>query len=121
MQRRSMLVAAATGVTGALWTLSAFSADGDKSKFRRSPTQYIAALGDPGANSGTGAQTWGGNANFTLGPQTQVGPPPDDVQQDDRGQHARQPKEQVRPDVQPHQTVRPPAAVRPDDEPRRVE
>ena len=59
MQRRSMLVAAATGVAGALWNLSAFSADGDKSKFRRIPTQFIAALGDPGANSGTGAQTWG--------------------------------------------------------------
>ena len=59
MQRRSMLVAAATGAAGALWTLSAFSADGDKSKFRRIPTQFIAALGDPGANSGTGAQTWG--------------------------------------------------------------
>ena len=59
MQRRSMLVAAATGAAGALWTLSALSADGDKSKFRRIPTQFIAALGDPGANSGTGAQTWG--------------------------------------------------------------
>lgn len=59
MQRRSMLVAATTGAAGALWTLSALSADGDKSKFRRIPTQFIAALGDPGANSGTGAQTWG--------------------------------------------------------------
>ena len=28
-------------------------------KFQRVPTQYIAALGDNSANSGTGAQTWG--------------------------------------------------------------
>jgi hypothetical protein len=28
-------------------------------KFQRVPTQYIAALGDPGSNSGGGAQTWG--------------------------------------------------------------
>ncbi len=28
-------------------------------KFKRIPTQFIAALGDPGAASGTGAQSWG--------------------------------------------------------------
>lgn len=28
-------------------------------KFERIPTQYIAALGDPGATSGGGAQSWG--------------------------------------------------------------
>merc|ERR1719446_961915 len=28
-------------------------------KFRRVPTQFIAALGDPKASSGTGAETWG--------------------------------------------------------------
>lgn len=27
--------------------------------FKRVPLQYIVALGDPGANSGTGAETWG--------------------------------------------------------------
>ncbi len=27
--------------------------------FKPVPTQFIAALGDPGANSGTGAETWG--------------------------------------------------------------
>ena len=31
----------------------------DLSKFRRIEPQYIAALGDPGATSGNGAQTWG--------------------------------------------------------------
>ncbi len=31
----------------------------DLSKFRRIEPQYIAALGEPGATSGTGAQTWG--------------------------------------------------------------
>jgi hypothetical protein len=28
-------------------------------KFKRIPTQFIAALGDPGASSGSGARTWG--------------------------------------------------------------
>jgi hypothetical protein len=31
----------------------------DFSKFRRMEPQYIAALGDPGAKSGSGAQSWG--------------------------------------------------------------
>src|SRR6202050_3998675 len=31
----------------------------DLSKFRRIEPQYIAALGDPGATSGNGAQSWG--------------------------------------------------------------
>jgi hypothetical protein len=31
----------------------------DLSKFRRIEPQYIAALGDPGAKSGSGAQSWG--------------------------------------------------------------
>ena len=31
----------------------------DLSKFRRIDPQYIAALGDPGATSGNGAQSWG--------------------------------------------------------------
>ena len=31
----------------------------DLSKFRRIEPQFIAALGDPGANSGNGAQAWG--------------------------------------------------------------
>src|SRR6202049_1374807 len=37
-----------------------FHASGvDLSKFRRIEPQYIAALGDPGATSGNGAQSWG--------------------------------------------------------------
>ena len=35
------------------------AADADFSKFRRIEPQYIAALGEPGATSGTGAQSWG--------------------------------------------------------------
>jgi hypothetical protein len=31
----------------------------DQTKFKRIPTQFIAALGDPGATSGSGAQSWG--------------------------------------------------------------
>ncbi len=37
----------------------AHAADGGETKFQRTSTQYIAALGDPGATSGSGAQTWG--------------------------------------------------------------
>jgi len=37
---------------------SAFSAD-PGTRYTRIPIQFIAALGDPTANSGTGAQTWG--------------------------------------------------------------
>ena len=33
--------------------------EGGLTKFKRIPTQYIAALGDPGATSGSGAQLWG--------------------------------------------------------------
>jgi hypothetical protein len=35
------------------------ASDADLSKFRRIEPQYIAALGDPGATSGNGAQSWG--------------------------------------------------------------
>src|ERR1700755_169789 len=35
------------------------ASDVDLSKFRRIEPQYIAALGDPGATSGSGAQAWG--------------------------------------------------------------
>ncbi len=48
----------------------------DQPKMRRVPTQYIAALGEPGANSGSGAQTWG------LWP---VDPGPRGVELDDYG------------------------------------
>jgi hypothetical protein len=35
------------------------TADGGKMKFQRIPLQFIAALGDPEATSGSGAQAWG--------------------------------------------------------------
>lgn len=38
---------------------SALAADATRPKFQRIPTQYIAALGEPGASSGSGAQLWG--------------------------------------------------------------
>jgi hypothetical protein len=37
----------------------AHAAGGDQTKFQRKSTQFIAALGDPGATSGSGAQSWG--------------------------------------------------------------
>ncbi|MBH0179238.1 MAG: hypothetical protein HP491_15600 [Nitrospira sp.] len=33
-----------------------YAAGGEQTKFKRISTQYIAALGDPGATSGSGAQ-----------------------------------------------------------------
>ena len=39
--------------------LAVHASSADLSKFRRIDPQYIAALGDPGATSGNGAQSWG--------------------------------------------------------------
>ncbi|MDP2654107.1 MAG: hypothetical protein Q8Q08_08765 [Candidatus Omnitrophota bacterium] len=41
----------------ALFTVTARAQDG--AQFKRIPTQFIVALGDPSANSGSGAQLWG--------------------------------------------------------------
>lgn len=38
---------------------AAHAGDEDQTKFKRIPTQFIAALGDPDASSGSGAQSWG--------------------------------------------------------------
>src|SRR6266446_368559 len=38
---------------------SVHAAGGGQVKFKRIPTQFIAALGNPGASSGSGAQLWG--------------------------------------------------------------
>ena len=51
-------------ITGLLLMLltpwqSASASNDSKTLFKRVPTQYIAALGDPAARSGTGAETWG--------------------------------------------------------------
>ena len=60
--KRSMICASL--VTTLLLTLTGMSypahgADGGQTKFDFIPPQYIAALGDPRANSGRGAQSWG--------------------------------------------------------------
>ena len=41
------------------WGPSAQAAGTDQTKFKRIPIQYIAALGDSHATSGSGAQSWG--------------------------------------------------------------
>ena len=46
-------------LTISIVTQSVYAADSGQTKFRRISTQYIAALGDPGATSGNSAQLWG--------------------------------------------------------------
>jgi hypothetical protein len=55
------MVAALLGVLATLFTFApVVSAEKDRPmKFRRVQTQFIAALGDPGASSGSGAEAWG--------------------------------------------------------------
>jgi hypothetical protein len=55
--RRRLLVVGALLVAAGLQPVHASAAD--LTKFRRIEPQYIAALGDPGAKSGSGAQSWG--------------------------------------------------------------
>ncbi len=38
---------------------SVYAAEGGQTKFQRISTQFVAALGPPGASSGNGAQSWG--------------------------------------------------------------
>ena len=64
MRSRPRLISRACLATALLVTIGvvthAVHAAGEgQTKFRRISTQYIAALGDPGATSGTGAQLWG--------------------------------------------------------------
>jgi hypothetical protein len=56
---RHACLAAAVLVTTAAVAQPIHHADGGQTKFRRIATQYIAALGDPAATSGSGAQSWG--------------------------------------------------------------
>jgi hypothetical protein len=51
----------ATGllVMAAALCLPVCAAGGDRAEFKRIPKQFIAALGDPGATSGSNAQLWG--------------------------------------------------------------
>ena len=58
LMRRALLAMGLLVMMAALGQ-SAHAAGKDETKFKRIPTQYIAALGDPGANSGSGAQSWG--------------------------------------------------------------
>ncbi len=55
---RSLLSLASVMLTAGLQQ-PLHAAETDLTKFRRIEPQYIAALGDPGATSGTGAQVWG--------------------------------------------------------------
>jgi hypothetical protein len=57
-KRRACLVTALL-VTIAVVAQAVHAADGSQLKFNRISTQYIAALGDPSATSGNGAQWWG--------------------------------------------------------------
>ena len=58
LMRRACL-ATALLVTIAVVAQAVHASGGGQTKFRRISTQYIAALGDPGATSGSGAQSWG--------------------------------------------------------------
>ena len=57
--RRDFLIAGAGAGLTALALPSVLRAAELELKFRRIPTQFIAALGDPKATSGNNAQTWG--------------------------------------------------------------
>jgi hypothetical protein len=63
ISRRSLLVAGAAAATGALspfvFVQPVLAAGEVETRFRRIRTQFIAALGDPDATSGSNAQLWG--------------------------------------------------------------
>ncbi|MDH4154743.1 MAG: hypothetical protein OEV01_13230 [Nitrospira sp.] len=52
-------VAAALLMATFLSAEAVYASGEGQTKFKRIPTQYIAALGDPGATNGSGAQLWG--------------------------------------------------------------
>src|SRR5689334_1620776 len=56
---RRTCLAMALLVTIAAMVQLVHAAEKGQTKFQRFPTKYIAALGDPGATSGGGAQLWG--------------------------------------------------------------
>lgn len=56
---RRVCLATALLVTIAAVAQPVHAAGGGQTKFPRISTQFIAALGDPGATSGSGAQSWG--------------------------------------------------------------
>lgn len=64
MRNRQQLMRHISLVTALLVTIAiaaqtVHAADGGQTKFKRISTQYIAALGEPGATSGSDAQWWG--------------------------------------------------------------
>ena len=64
LSRRSFLVAGTAAAATAVLSPAALAqsvrlADESQTKFRRISTQFIAALGDPDASSGSNAQLWG--------------------------------------------------------------
>jgi hypothetical protein len=58
LSRRSFLAAGTAAAAASALSPAALAGE-NETKFKRVPTQYIAALGDPDATSGTGAETWG--------------------------------------------------------------
>ena len=58
VSRRDLLVAG-TAAAATLMLSPGVLAQSTRPRFRRIPTQYIAALGDPQAHSGSNAQEWG--------------------------------------------------------------
>ena len=58
VSRRDILVASTVVAASLMLSPVALSQSG-RSKFRRIPPQYIAALSDPQAHSGSNAQEWG--------------------------------------------------------------
>ena len=57
--RRACLVTAVLVLMATLMAQLVHPAARDQTRFQRISTQFIAALGDPGATSGSGAQSWG--------------------------------------------------------------
>jgi len=58
LSRRSFLARGTAAAAAAALPAAAWAAV-DYSRFKRVPTQYIAALAEPGATSGNNAETWG--------------------------------------------------------------
>jgi len=56
---RYMLLAVGMIVMLAAWGQSAQATSGTQTTFKHIPIEYIVAIGDPAANSGSGAQLWG--------------------------------------------------------------
>ena len=58
LMSRALLAMGLLMTVAALWQSAHAEGEG-QTKFKRIPTQFIAALGDPDATAGSGAQSWG--------------------------------------------------------------